>query len=152
MLFDASFPMQIQQQINCKIAQMAFEGSRWAPVLPLCVSKVAFGFCSDKNVSKLLKLLKKMPPFVLMGLIYENRLLHKADLDRLASLTSLFNVQSQVSTTLSLPGMSLSGSLMAGQMALTHSLNTLTKDLNRDASSSESSDSDSSSSSDSDSD
>jgi ribosomal protein L10 len=146
MLFDAKFPMKIQQQVNTSVMQYALGGTRWAPVLPLCVSKVALGFCSDTNVPKLLKLLKKMPQFLLLGLVYDNRLLHKDDVERVAKMTSLLGTQSQLSSTLNLPGMTLSQNLTAGQIALSHSLSSLTKDLaQNESSSSDSSDSSSSS-------
>lgn len=150
MLHDNNFPMEIQQRVNRQVTAAAFKGTKWAPIIPLCESKTAFGFCSTTDVSMLMKMLKKMPAFILIGLIYENRLLHRDDVDNLVKLSNnIVNLHSQLSTTLNLPIMNLTQNLMIGQVTLTNSLSSYTKSQE---SSSSSSDSDSDSSSDSDSD
>lgn len=155
MLHDNKFPMHIQQRINRKVAAAAFEGTRWAPVIPLCTAfATAFGFCETTDVAKLNRLLRKMPAFTLLALIYENRLLHKDDIDRVAKLTNIVALHSQLSTTLNLPTMNLCQNLMMGQVTLTNNLSSYVKEqqVGTSSSSSSGSDSDSSSSSDSDSD
>jgi hypothetical protein len=147
MLHDNNFPMRIQQRINYKVTAAAFEGTKWAPVVQLCQSKTAFGFCETTDVPKMIKLLKKMPAFILLGLIYENRLLHKDDVERVVKLSNILNLHSQLSTTLNLPTMNLTQNLLMGQVTLTNNLSSYSKAREEDGSSSSSSDSSDSSSS-----
>lgn len=149
MLHDNNFPMKIQQSVNYKVAAAAFEGTKWAAILKLCQSRTAFGFCQTTDLAKMMKLLKKMPAFVLLGVIYENRLLHRDDVDRVVKLSNIINLHSQLSTTLNLPTMNLCQNLLMGQVSLTNSLSTYSKGTAEGEgsnSSSSSSDSDSSSS------
>jgi len=148
-LYDNNFPMTIEELINYKIATAAFQGTRWAPVVHLCAKRTAFGYCETLDVVKLLKVMKKTPSFHLIGLVYENRLLHKDDVDNLVKLSNNIAVlQSQLCTVLGNPTMSLCQTTMMSQTGLTNSLGSIAKGESSTSSSSSSS----SSSSDSDSD
>jgi ribosomal protein L10 len=125
MLFDAGFDMYIQPRINSSVAQMAFYDTKYEPVLRLLISRSALGYCSTTDVPKLLKVSKKMYQFVLIGLVLENRLLHRADIDRVAKLTDITSVRASLCHTLQLGSASLSKTLLANQMALSTSLSTL---------------------------
>lgn len=123
MLHDSNFPMTIEEKVNFKVVKAAFEGTKWAPVAQLCISKTAFGYCESTDVQKMLKVLKKMPAFHLIGLVYENRLLNKADVDRLAALSAnILNLHAQLSMSLTSPVVNLCQNLMLGQVSLTNSL------------------------------
>jgi hypothetical protein len=152
MFHDNNFPIQIQERINRQVSAAAFEGTRWSPLIPLFQSRTAIGFCGNKEVPKMMKLLKKFPAFILIALVYEDRILHRDDVDRVMKLNNnLLTLHSQLSSSLNQPTMSLTQNLIISQVSLTNSLATHSKGGSKDdSSSSSSSDSDSDSSSDSD--
>lgn len=52
---------------STKIARMALTGTELEPVLQLHVGSTSYMCCKDNNVPKLLKFIKNMPTYVLLG-------------------------------------------------------------------------------------
>ena len=124
MLFDNRFEMSLEVEANSNIAKLALSQTKFAPVLRLCTSHTSFAYCKTTEVGKLLKLIKKMPQFILLGLIMEDRLLHRADIEKIAKMPDITSVRAQLCQTLQLGSASLSKTLLANQMALSTSLST----------------------------
>jgi large subunit ribosomal protein L10 len=55
------------KQYGKKIVRMALEGTKYEPVLTLFTSRNFMVFSQDVQVSKLLKLNRKIPQLILMG-------------------------------------------------------------------------------------
>lgn len=147
-----NFGMKIQERINRKVATMSLTNTRWSPILHLLQCHSALGFCSEVNVPNLMKALKKMPQFVLLALILDDRILHRDAVTELERLRDITNVRAQLCSTLALQSVTLSQNLTANINALSHSLGTyaIGDDGDTSSSSSDSDDDGSSSSSDSD--
>jgi len=125
MLFDAGFNMKIAKKMNSNIARAALTGTKFEPALQLFMSSTAIGYCSTVDVPKLLKVLKKIPQYILLGLIMENRLLHRADIDRVSEMKDITSVRASLCHTLQMGSVNISRTLLANQTALSASLTTL---------------------------
>ena len=141
------FDMKMDERINHFVAKMALTGTRWSPLLHLCQSKTMLGFCSDVNLTKLFKVLKKMPQFHLLAAVTHDRILHKDALEEMEKFGDITNVRAQLCSTLGNPSVAISHSLSANINALSNSLATYAKQEDETSSSSSSSSSESSSSS-----
>jgi hypothetical protein len=122
MLFDSKFEMELYEKVNAKVAGLALRGTKFEPVLQLVTMPTALGFCRTTDVKKLLQVNKKMPAFVLLGIIVDNRLLRRADLEEYAS-KDLNMVRAHLSHTLSsASGKSLSSLLESNSLCLSNNL------------------------------
>jgi len=124
MLFDAKFPMLLRyQRINKAIYNHALKGTKFEPVLPLIeVQATGVGFCKTTDVATLLKLMKKIPQFILLGLVIEDRFLHRADIEKLAELPDLTTLHGRLSHTLNLTSANIASNLQANQIQLSRNL------------------------------
>lgn len=117
--------MKIEPQGNAQVARLALEGTKWSPALTLCQSRFSIAYCGTTEMAKLVKLMKKMPQYILLGLILDNNLLHKADIDKFSAISAdIQQLRSQVCNTLSSSGVNVSQSLTHVTSSLVHNLST----------------------------
>jgi len=120
--FDAQYDMAIENRLGRAVCRQALEGTKFEPVLQLLQSRCSVGYCKTTDVSKLLKLLKKTPQYILIGLILEDRLLQRADIEAYAKLPNKTTLYSNLSRTLTLASSNISNNLQANQILLSRSL------------------------------
>jgi len=126
LLYDNNFDMKIHYFLENKlVAGEALKGTKFEPALPLFASRTSIGYCQEANIPKLLHCLKKMPTFILIGLIFEDRLLHLADVERIAKISDIDTIRAQLCHTLQLSSVQLNQALNANQSVLSSSLSTL---------------------------
>ncbi|KAL5285913.1 hypothetical protein ACFFRR_007534 [Megaselia abdita] len=87
-----------------KIISMAVEGTKFETIEPLFDSNHCIVFSSEEQVSKLLRLTKKVPQMVLMAGIVQNRLLSRNEFTDFASLPDLTTARAQLVGTLNMAG------------------------------------------------
>jgi len=125
MLWDAKFDMTLRHHNDPTVAKMAVSGTKFEPVLRIFNEHTALGFCRDPDVPKLLAVSKKMPDFILMGVIIDDRLLHRADMEIYGEAKNITAMRGKFCHTLStVSGMQLSSTLLSNIHALSHSLTT----------------------------
>jgi ribosomal protein L10 len=129
LLFDMKFEMRIQYTLNTYIAKHALTGTKYEPVLRLIQRHTTLGFCKSTDIPKLLKAAKKMPQFFLLGVVVENRLLHRDDVDKIAKLPNIDLLRGHLCATLNLAGQSLVHSLQNSQISLSNSLSSHSSSL-----------------------
>ena len=118
--------MKLARRQNSKVIELALRGTKFEPVLRLTPCQVSIGYCADKKVDKLLQVAKKMPQFILLGAVMDNRLMHRADLEAYASM-NMDTARAQFYHTLNSAGVALSRNLSANALHLSHSLGTYAK-------------------------
>lgn len=70
-------------------AKLALEGTSFEAVLQLFVAHNAIVFCDEPKVESLIKCLKKIPQYILMAAIVDNRLLSLSQLEKYVQLKDL---------------------------------------------------------------
>uniref|UniRef100_A0A023F7D4 Large ribosomal subunit protein uL10m n=1 Tax=Triatoma infestans TaxID=30076 RepID=A0A023F7D4_TRIIF len=70
-------------------AKLALEGTRFEAVLQLFVAHNALVFCDEPKVEVLMKTLKKIPQYILMAAIVDNRILSLSQLEKYVQLKDL---------------------------------------------------------------
>jgi len=133
---------------NKNIIKMALAGTEFEPMLRLHVGSTCYLCCKNLEVTKLLKLLKKMPTHILLGAMVQGRLLTRSEVAWCSTLPDISILRAELCSILSSSSSNLSQNLMHHQLNLSQSLASLASST---SSNSSDSDSDSGSSSDSDS-
>lgn len=91
----------------------AFENTRYEAILPLFVTHTAIIFSQETNIDKLLKVLKKVPQYILMGGIIDNRLLSVTQLKKYSELKDITTARAQLVSVLNLCAQQTVSQLMA---------------------------------------
>ncbi|XP_023234491.1 39S ribosomal protein L10, mitochondrial-like [Centruroides sculpturatus] len=87
---------------NNSVMKLALQGTIYEAALCLVQSYSAYLFSPEPNVSRLLKLSKKMPQYILLAGIIDNHFLSREELLNYSTLPSLEIMQSQICNTLML--------------------------------------------------
>ncbi|XP_013782398.1 39S ribosomal protein L10, mitochondrial-like [Limulus polyphemus] len=125
MLFKQNFHLRTY---NNSTVRLALRGTPYESILHLITSHNAMVFSPEDHAVKLLQLDKKMPQFILLGGIIDNRLLSREGFRVYSQLPSLKVMQAQVSATLSIAsGGRLSTLLNHHQRALFRNLEQYSK-------------------------
>ncbi|KAK9510211.1 hypothetical protein O3M35_005044 [Rhynocoris fuscipes] len=81
-------------------AKLAFEGTRYEPVLKLFVTHNSLVLSDEPNVAKLMQILKKIPQYILLAAIVDNRLLSVSQLETYVRLKDLTTARAQFAAVL----------------------------------------------------
>lgn len=96
---------------NNSTVKLALQGTIYEAALNLVQSSSSYVFSAEPNVSKLLKVSKKMPQLILLAGIIDNQFLSREDLQNYSNLPSLEIMQSQICNTLMLSSTQMSTTL-----------------------------------------
>lgn len=109
------------------LIQAILKGTKYEAVLPLFESHTMMVFSNNPQVDVLLKLQKKMPQYILLAGIVENRFMSKEEMLWYGSLQNLDVMRGQLCATLTACCGHLVHHLQHHTMQLTHSLSLLAK-------------------------
>jgi len=106
------------KQYGKKIVRMALEETKYEPVLTLFTSRNFMIFSEEPQVAKLLKLKKRMPQFILMAGIVDDRFMSLKELERYSNMPDLQTAQAGVVAVLNSAAMQLTQKLTHHQQTL----------------------------------
>ncbi|KAK3083052.1 hypothetical protein FSP39_012629 [Pinctada imbricata] len=136
-----------------KLMRQAMADTRYKNILPLCRSSVSVIISKNPDLPVLLSQLKKMPEYILMGMLWDDKLLNVEEVGRLAKVPNIESLRGEFVSILNLAGGQKSYSLLSShQQVLAMNLDQYVKQCEEDPSkntnlsqsSAQSSDSDSS--------
>jgi len=112
---------------NRFIVNRMLAGTKYEAIAQLFVSHCIFVFSNEPTVDVLLKLQKKMPQYILLAGIFENRIMSRQDLEWYGSLPTLEVMHGQLYATLNVCSTQMIQQLGHHQLQLSHSLSLLAK-------------------------
>lgn len=106
------------KQYGKKIVRMALKETEYEPVLTLFTSRNFMVFSEEPQVAKLLKLKKRMPQFILMAGIVDDRFMNVKELERYSKMPDLQTAQAGVVAVLNSAAVRLTQNLTHHQQTL----------------------------------
>lgn len=125
-MFKIQVPLQLSnmyiKRYGRSILRMAFENTGYEALMPLFQSQSLIVFSAETQVSKLLKLVRRTPQFILLGGIIEGRLLNKEDFTNYSKLPDLQTARAQFAQLLLSAGSNITSQLNQHQSILVQHL------------------------------
>lgn len=106
------------KQYGKKVVRMALEETKYEPVLTLFTSRNVMVFSEEPQVAKLLKLKKRMPQFILMAGIVDDRFMSVNEMEKYRNMPDLPTAQAGLVAVLNSAAVQLTQNLMHHQQTL----------------------------------